>query len=81
MLNHLEMVHRPGEQALAISFLETLGFTVADYRLVSGSGEAILFVHLERSDPDKVNNVFYLAGAARADAPGDGAGRGVRGAA
>lgn len=61
MLNHLETLHKPGEKELATSFLTALGFSVADYDVATASGKSVLFVHLEPSDRDRVNNIIYLS--------------------
>lgn len=61
MLNHLETLYKPGERELATVFLTALGFKVADYGVVSGSGKPILFVHIEDTDPDRINNILYLS--------------------
>jgi hypothetical protein len=61
MLNHLETLHKPGERELAGIFLTALGFAVTDYGQLTSAGKPILFVHIEGSDPDRVNNIFYLS--------------------
>lgn len=63
MLNHLEVLYKPGERELAVALMTALGFEVADYDKVSSSGQSYLFIHLEPTDLDTINNIFYLSEA------------------
>jgi hypothetical protein len=63
MLNHLEVLFKPGEVELATLFMSALGFEAVDYGRVTSAGKPYLFIHLEPSDKDTVNNIFYLSEA------------------
>jgi hypothetical protein len=61
MLNHLEMLYRPGERDLAMSFCRMMGWDVTETGRASEVGSTYIVVRLEPRDPDYVNNVFYLS--------------------
>lgn len=61
LLNHIEMLYRPGERELAVAFCRLLGWEVVDTGAASETGPTYLFVHLEPSDPDRLNNTLYLS--------------------
>jgi hypothetical protein len=57
LLNHVEMVYRPGERPLAVKVLEVLGFAVHD------DGGEFLAASADPSAPDIVDNTCYLSQA------------------
>jgi hypothetical protein len=61
LLNHVEILYRPGERQLAIRFFELLGCTVVDTAADAGTGSTILFVYPEAGWQDRLNNVLYLS--------------------
>ena len=61
LLNHLEMLYQPGEREIAVDFCRLFGWEVVDTGAPSESGSTYLFVHLEPSDRDRLNNTFYLS--------------------
>ncbi|MEX0950186.1 MAG: hypothetical protein WEE69_08275 [Acidimicrobiia bacterium] len=54
-LNHVELVYRPGERALATRVFELLGCTVAD------RGGTFLTAFVEPTENDFTNNCFYAS--------------------
>ncbi|MFF3372229.1 hypothetical protein ACFYXF_04640 [Streptomyces sp. NPDC002680] len=60
-LNHVELLHRPGEGELATLFFETLGCTVVDLTDVFGASRRLLGVFAGPSDRDALNNVLYIS--------------------
>lgn len=61
LLNHVEILYRPGERHLAIAFFEALGCTVVDSGADAGAGSTILYVYPEATWQDRLNNVLYLS--------------------
>jgi hypothetical protein len=60
-VNHVELLHRPGERDLAIVFFETLGCTVTELTDVFGARRRIFGVFAGTGEPDALNNVLYLS--------------------
>lgn len=61
LLNHVEILYRPGERELAKRFFELLGCTIVDTQTDSGTGSSILYVYPEATCQDRLNNVCYLS--------------------
>jgi hypothetical protein len=59
-LNHVELLHRPGEYDLAVLFFETLGFKHEDFTEVFGATRRITGIFTGSGD-DPLNNVLYLS--------------------
>jgi hypothetical protein len=57
LLNHVEMVYRPGERKLAVRALEVLGFAVRD------DGGEFLAACADPAVPDMIDNACYLSEA------------------
>lgn len=55
LLNHVELVYRPGERALALRFFELLGCKAVD------RGGTFFSALVEPADGDFVNNVLYAS--------------------
>jgi hypothetical protein len=60
-VNHVELLHRPGEYALAIEFFETLGCTLVDLTESFGANRRITGVFAGAGEHDALNNVLYLS--------------------
>ena len=60
-LNHVELLHRPGEYDLAVRFFETLGFEHEDFTEVFGATRRITGIFAGGGDRDPLNNVLYLS--------------------
>jgi hypothetical protein len=60
-LNHVELLHRPGEGELATLFFETLGCTVVDLTDVFGATRRLMGVFHGTEERDALNNVLYLS--------------------
>jgi hypothetical protein len=60
-LNHVELMHRPGEGELATLFFETLGCTVEDLTDGFGASRRIMGVFAGKDEHDALNNVLYLS--------------------
>lgn len=60
-VNHVELLHRPGEGELAVKFFETLGCTVVDLTEVFGASRRLLGVFAGKDDQDELNNVLYVS--------------------
>lgn len=60
-LNHLELLHRPGEGELAITFFETLGCTAVDLTETFGASRRLIGIFAGRNERDALNNVLYLS--------------------
>jgi len=67
MLSHLELIHAPGERALAAKLLRALGFRVLDPQtdpIPANLGPAAapyLIVYLDPRSDDVFDNVFYVS--------------------
>jgi hypothetical protein len=57
LVNHVELVHRPGERRLAAAFFELLGCKVVE------TGGPFLVVHVDPGtrDPAMLDNCFYVS--------------------
>ncbi|MBM4406795.1 MAG: hypothetical protein FJ039_11595 [Chloroflexi bacterium] len=55
LLNHVEMLHQPGERQLARKLYEALGCTVTD------RGSRTFSAHVAPEHPDMQNNVLYCS--------------------
>lgn len=60
-LNHVELLHRPGEGELATLFFEALGCSVVDLTDKFGASRRILGVFAGTDERDALNNVLYLS--------------------
>ncbi|CAI7976568.1 conserved hypothetical protein [Frankia sp. Hr75.2] len=60
-LNHVELLHRPGDGQLAVTLFETLDCTVVDITRELGSSSAYLGVFRGASQHDSLNNVLYVS--------------------
>lgn len=58
LLNHLEMVHRPGDRDLAMEFARALNLHVAE--LAFTQANSLIAIHPEDSDRDATSNIIYL---------------------
>jgi hypothetical protein len=61
LLNHLELLYRPGDRELAIEFVEALGCTTTDTGFETETGASYISVHPNAGDVDQLNNVFYVS--------------------
>lgn len=61
LLNHLEMLYRPGERALAVSLCEALGWSVIDTDQRTDVGSTYMIVRFEPSDSNYLDNVMFLS--------------------
>jgi hypothetical protein len=61
LINHLEMLYRPGERNLAMEFCRLLGWDVTETSQPSETGSTYIIVRPEPRDTNYVNNVFYLS--------------------
>jgi hypothetical protein len=59
-LNHVELLHRPGEYDLAVLFFETLGFEHQDLTEVLGASRRLTGIFAGSGERDPLNNVLYL---------------------
>ena len=55
MLNHVELLHRPGELDLALELFEVLGCRAEPYDRVTS------WIHVSPDDDDRLNNVLYVS--------------------
>jgi hypothetical protein len=55
LLNHVEMVYRPGEKALAVALLDLLGFRVFD------DGGEFVAASADPAAPDIIDNTCYIS--------------------
>jgi hypothetical protein len=53
-INHVEMIHRPGEREHARAFFETLGFSVADFG-------PWLVINVDPANANGIDNVMYAS--------------------
>ncbi|MGF7237482.1 MAG: hypothetical protein ACQSGP_21340 [Frankia sp.] len=60
-LNHVELLHRPGEGQLAVQLFETLGCTVVDISKELGSSSTYIGVFPGAGQSDTLNNVLYVS--------------------
>lgn len=60
-LNHVELLHRPGELDLVTDFFETLGFSHEDLTDLLGASRRITGIFAGPSGQDAVNNVLYVS--------------------
>lgn len=60
-LNHVELLHRPGEGQLVVQLFETLGCTVVDITKELGSSSTYLGVFPGTARRDTLNNVLYVS--------------------
>ena len=60
VLSHVEVMHRPGDRALAMALFEALGCRTIDTGTMSPAGSSYISVH---PDPDDrgLDNVLYLS--------------------
>lgn len=61
LLNHVELFHRPGEGALAVTFFETIGCTVIDITKAFGASSTYYCVFPGKGEADPLNNVLYVS--------------------
>lgn len=60
-LNHVELLHRPGERDLAIGFFEALGCVTEDLTAGFGATRRITGIFAGTTARDALNNVLYLS--------------------
>lgn len=60
-LNHVELLHRPGELELALDFFDTLGFAHKELTDVFGATRRITGIFASSGEQDAMNNVLYLS--------------------
>jgi hypothetical protein len=60
-LNHVELLHRPGERALAVEFFRALGCSTQDLTTGFGASRRITGVFAGAGSRDALNNVLYLS--------------------
>ena len=53
MLNHVEVLYRPGDRELATRFLETLGCTVVDTGQENETGTTYLYAFPDTEEQDQ----------------------------
>jgi hypothetical protein len=61
LLNHLEMLYRPGERDLAVSFCNMLGWHVIETDTKTEVGSTYMIVQFEPADSSYLDNVMFLS--------------------